>query len=337
MLVGTVDAPLFPEDVPWERAQAALDEAGLGDGLPLVVPTARRLGAMLAGAGDPDRSLGPMPPLFGDLSVGAVAYCCVLAGCVAAERPLVLAAAAATLEPAFNLLGIQTTTGSPTVCVVAHGEMVDALGMNRGTNCLGPGNRANACVGRAVHLVLTAIGGARPGIADPSTMGQPGKYVFCFAEGRHPLLPSLATRRNVPDADAGAVTVIGVSGTLEVLPEHPGDTPEAVLRAARAAMDAATTAGSMSRGEPGSEGFLLLPPELADLIAHRGWDLAAMQDFVRHPPWGSTGGQRPIARSPADLHVLVAGGDGIKMTLLVPWGGGTTSVTRPVAPLRPGP
>ncbi len=57
-----------------------------------------------------------------------------------------------------------------------------AVGANAGANCLGPGNRANACIGRAVALSLVGLGGALPGLVDMATMGQPGKYTLCFAE-----------------------------------------------------------------------------------------------------------------------------------------------------------
>ena len=177
MLVGADDGLIFAADTDWDRAQQALAEAGFGDGLPLVMPTQARMQQMLAGVADPGRSLGAMAPLFGELTIEAIAYCCVLAGCKPVELPVVATAAVATLADEFNLLGIQTTTGTPAVCVVVHGPVIRALDMNSGTNCLGPGNRANACIGRAVHLVLTHIGGARPDIADMATMGQPGKYM----------------------------------------------------------------------------------------------------------------------------------------------------------------
>src|SRR5581483_10709539 len=151
MLVGADEALIFPADADWDRAQQQLADASFGDGLPLVLPTQARLKAMLAGVADPGHSLGAMAPLFGELSIEAIAYCCVLAGCKPAELPVVATAAAATLAEEFNLLGIQTTTGTPTVCVVVHGPAVRELGLNAGTNCLGPGNRANACIGRAVH------------------------------------------------------------------------------------------------------------------------------------------------------------------------------------------
>lgn len=330
--VGDREAPLLDEGGGWDAAQRALLDAGLGDGLPLVVPTATRLARMLAGL-DPALSFGTVPPLLGELTAEAVAYCCVLAGCVPAELPVVLTAAVASLEPEFNLLGIQTTTGTPTVAAVVHGPAARTLGMNAGTNCLGPGNRANACIGRALRLVLTNVGGARPGIGDMATMGQPGKYGFCFAEGAHALLPPLSVRRGLPEGQS-AVTVIGVSGTLEVLPLHGAGTPASVLRPALAAMQGARLAGDGGkRREPGEQ-FLLLPPEMADAVLRHGWDLAAMQDFLwREAPdgGGARGGEAwPIARSPRDIQVILTGGAGVKMTGLMPWGGGTLSVTRPL-------
>lgn len=321
--VGDREAPLFGEGADWDSVQAALLEAQLGDGLPMVVPTEARLARMLAGR-DPALSFGQMPPLFGEITAEAVAWCCVVAGCVPAEFPVVLEAAIATLEPEFNLLGIQTTTGTPTAAVLVHGaRAIAALGMNAGTNCLGPGNRANACIGRALRLVLTNVGGARPGIGSMATMGQPAKYGMAFAEGSHPLAPPLHARRDLDPAE-GAVTVIGLSGTLEVLPEAGAETPEAVLRPALAAMAGAREASSGGRRREPGEQFLLLPPEMADVFVKGGWNLRAAQEFLLR----ESGTAWPIARAPEDIHIVIAGGAGVKMTCLVPWGGGTFCVTR---------
>ena len=320
--VGDRDAPLFASDADWDAAQAALLEAELSDGLPTVVPTPARLAAMLAGR-DTSENFGMMPPLFGEITAGAVAYCCVLAGCRPTEFPVVLEAAIATLEPEFNLLGIQTTTGTPTAAVLVHGPAVAALGMNSGTNCLGPGNRANACIGRAVRMVLTNVGGARPLVGDMATMGQPAKYGMAFAEGSHPLAVPLPTRCGL-DPTHGAVTVIGLSGTIEVLPEAGASTPEAVLRPALAAMQGARIAGAAGRKREPGEQFLLMPPEMADVLAKSGWTLAQAQDFL----WRQSEADWPIARGPADIHMIITGGAGVKMTCLVPWGGGTMCITR---------
>ena len=277
---------------------------------------------MLAGC-DPLLSFGAMPPLFGEITAQAVAWCCVIAGCRPAEFPVVLEAAIATLEPEFNLLGIQTTTGTPTVAALVHGRAIAALGMNAGTNCLGPGNRANACIGRGLRLVLTNVGGARPLVGDMATMGQPAKYGMAFAEGAHSLATPLHTRHGL-DPEEGAVTVIGLSGTLEVLPEAGAATPEAVLRPALAAMQGARRASSGGQHREPGEQFLLMPPEMADVIAKSGWGLDLAQAFLQQ----GSGTEWPIARAPSDIHIIIAGGAGVKMTCLVPWGGGTRSVTR---------
>jgi hypothetical protein len=320
--VGDRDAPLFAPNADWDETQSTLLDLELCDGLPAVVPTETRLAAMLNGR-DPAASFDFMPPLFGEITNEAVAWCCVIAGCRPAEFPVVMAAARASLDPGFNLLGIQTTTGTPTAAVLVHGPVAAQLGMNAGTNCLGPGNRANASIGRAVRLVLTNIGGARPLVGDMATMGQPAKYGMAFAEGTHPLVPPLHTLRGL-DVAASAVTVIGLSGTIEVLPEAGAETPEAVLRPVRAAMIAGRDAGSAGRRRAPGEQFLLFPPEIADVLGKAGWGIEQARAFLwREDP--------SIARTASDVQIILTGGAGVKMTCLIPWGGGTVCVTRPIA------
>jgi hypothetical protein len=315
---GLGEWPLFPEATGWEDAAAVLEDHGLGDGLPMVPPTPRRMNAMLEDAA-PARSFGQMPPLFGELTAAAAAYQCVLAGCSPGALPLVLCAAEACLEPPFNLLGILTTTGAPAVAAIVHGPIARALGMNASTNCLGPGNRANATLGRALALVMTNIAGARPGVGDMATMGQPGKYGFCLPEGDDETLPGLAHRRGLA---GDAVTVLGVSGTAEVLPGENGDAPEDILGPMAAAMASARAVASAGRERALGEQFFLLPPELARQITKRGWDLDRIRDFIF-----ASGGN---ARAPEDIHPIVTGGPGVKMTYLPLWAGGTLSVTKTI-------
>ena len=314
--------PVFPETVAWEEAQAVLVEKGLGDGLPLVPPTEARLAAMLTGVAAPEKSYGQMLPLFGDLTAAAVAYNCVLAGCAPGALAVVLTAAEACLEPHFNLLGVLTTTGTPAVVPIVHGAQAESLGMNAGTILLGPGNGANATLGRAIALVMLNIAGARAGIGDMATMGQPGKYGFCFPEGDDPTFPPLPFRRGF-DETTSAVTVLGVSGTVEVLPSGGGETPEAILAPMAAAMTAVRDVASAGRLRDPGEQFFLLPPELARQIAKKGWDLARMQSYLA----AEVG---DLVRAPEDIHPIITGGAGVKMTLLPLWAGGSLSVTRTI-------
>lgn len=325
--------PLVEESTPWEDVQAALEAEGLGDGLPLVPPTRQRLERMLAGVDAPGGSLGQMPPLFGELTPASVAYNCVLAGAQPAELPVVMAAAQACLEPDFNLLGILTTTGTTAVAVLVHGPIVRRLGMNAATNCLGPGNRANAAIGRALALVLRNIGGARPEIGDMATMGQPGKYTFCFAENDEAILPRFTMRRGL-GADTDAVTVLGVSGTAEVLPSGEGDTPEAILRPIATAMQSAIVVSGAARKPVRGEQVMLMPPEMVRQMTRHGWDLARAQRFLFETREGvgeTLAAALPVAGAPQDIHLIVTGGAGIKMTYLPLWAGGTKVVTRTLA------
>ena len=317
------DWPVLPDTTHWEEAQAQLESAGLSDGLPLVPPTGRRLAAMLAGAGDPATSHGLMPPLFGELTTASVAYCCVIAGCRPAELPVVIAAATACLAPEFNLLGLATTTGSAAVATLVHGPIAATLGMNASVNCLGPGNRANAAIGRAMSLVLRTVGGARAETGDMATVGQPGKYAFCFAESGEGPIPPLHVRRGLRPGSS-AVTMLGVSGTAEVLPVEGRDTPEAILDPIAVAMVAALRVNGAAKQPEPPEQVFILPPELAGQIAARGWDLDRIQRHLIEA--GERQGAR-LAATPDDILPVVTGGPGVKMAHLPLWGGGSRTVT----------
>ena len=331
--------PIFSEATSWEEAQAELAALDLSDGLPMVPPTRRRLDAMLEGVSAPEQMYGHLMPLYGELTPVAVGYQCVLAGCVPAELPVVLTALVGCTDDAFNLLGIATTTGTPAVATLVHGPITGLLGMNAGSNCIGPGNRANACIGRAVSLSLRNIGGARPGVGDMATMGQPGKYGFCFPESCAGILPGFAERRGLEVEDA--VTVLGVSGNAEVLPVRQ-DTVEEMLIGIAAAMWGATAAAGGSRERDPLDQVFLFPSELARGAVDRGWTLPMIQAFLADArplvldgavvSWKGLA-ERGLAEGPESIHPIVTGGPGVKITHLPLWGGGTEPITLPL--LRP--
>ena len=329
--------PIPADDDSWESVGADFEERGLGDGLPVVPPTRRRLGVMLGGVAQPDRSFGLVPPLLGQLTPARVAYCCVLAGCVPAELPVVFTALAACLDPAFNLLGVQTTTGSASVAVVVHGPIAIELGVNSAANCLGQGRRANACIGRAVRLGLILIGGAHPGTGDMATVGQPAKYTFCLAENPDESgYPPFHVRRGLPSSTS-AVTVMAPSGTIEVLPWRNGDRVEDVVEPLAFALHGARHAAIGSIPRDPIEQVFILPPELARFLRQQGCDHRGLADRV-----ASILRDLAVALGPIDLlrfdvakqvgpemvHPIVAGGPGVKMCCVPLWGGGSRLVTR---------
>src|SRR5690606_27253641 len=130
---------------------------------------------------------------------------------------VIAAAVEALAAPELNLIGIATTTGSAATLVVVNGPAARTLGMHAGANALGPVNRANATIGRAVRLVLQNVGGARPGEIDMATLGQPAKYTFCLAENEaESPWPALHVERGFAP-DESVVTVLGTSGIVEVV------------------------------------------------------------------------------------------------------------------------
>jgi hypothetical protein len=314
--------PVVDETAAWEAVQRLLTEAEISDGLPLVPPTQKRLDSMVAGISDRTASYGMMPPMFGDITPEAVAYQCVIAGALPEELPVVLMAAQAILEPDFNLLGIATTTGSASVALCVHGPIARQLGVNALTNCIGPGSRANACIGRALQLCLRNIGGARSETGDMATMGQPGKYTLCFAERNESPFPGLTERLGL-GKDVSAITVMGISGTAEVLPgDGEGATPEAILDPIIAGMRAEIVMSGQSRKSERGEQVFLLPLELAQKIArHDGWDIERIQQYVFDKGEG-------VASAPEAIHPIVTGGAGYKMAYFPIWGGGSQMVMR---------
>jgi hypothetical protein len=318
------DWPLFAPATEHEAAEAALVAAGLDDGLPMVPPTPGRLAAMLAGAAEPGRSLGHLPPLLGEATPARLAYLAVLAGCPPGALSVLVAAAEALQADELNLLGVTTTTGSAALALLVHGPVAGELGLEAGIDCLSATAKANAGLGRALALVVRNIAGARAGVGDMATVGQPAKRGLAFAEAVTAPFASLGRRRGLAAGESG-VTLLALSGTLEVLPEEERAAPEAVLAPmARAMATAVATNGAARRPDPPEQVFLL-PPELAEALARAGWTLEAIGAFLIAE--GARAGSR-IAAVPGDVHPIVTGGAGVKMAYLPPWGGGARMVTR---------
>jgi len=322
----------------WEQTQAGF--AALGDGLPLVPPTPERVACML-GDLDPDKLVATLAPCFGEATWRALAENAVMAGCLPAYLPVIAAAAAAVAEPEFNLLGIQTTTGNAAPMIIVNGPIATAIGMNSGANALGPGNRANATIGRALRLALQNIGGAKPGEMDMATLGQPGKYTFCLAENEaQSPWPALHVERGFTQ-EQSAVTVIGAEGIIEIV-DSVSTEPEHLIRTYANSMlfaGSVGTSGLVGAGEP----LLLMPPDHAELFKRAGWSkpdvkaalhreaalpldrlspaVATRIIEARAASNQDTAAPIRIARDLGDILIVVAGGSGVKAAYIPTWSG----------------
>lgn len=318
------------------QVQEHFFEAGWTDGLPIVPPTPERVFDMLAGAAvaDPDQLLGVVPQRGVSVTVEQAAINAVMAGCRPDYFPIVLAAVSAVLDPAFNPHTASTSTGGAAFCVVVSGALAQEVGMNAGLNALGPGNRANATIGRAVRLVASNVLGAKSGALDGSSIGHPGKYTLCFAEEPPPPWEPLRVALGYDEEDT-TVTVMPTEGPRQVA-NHLNGEAEGVLATLAATM---ANPATFSVGK-GGQGIVVLGWEHRRAVIDAGWSRRRVQEHLAertrvtpeqllaagipletgaaHPQVPGEDGRLPSFRSPDDILVVTAGGPGAGWSAYLP-------------------
>jgi AhpC/TSA family len=296
-------------------------ERGWSDGLPVVPPTPERVEAMLGGAAAAT-SLGLVPPAMGEATLERIAACAVLAGCRPSYFPVVVAAAKAALDPAFNLHGQAVTTQPAGQLLIVNGPVRHHVGLNSGMGVLGPGNRANLTIGRALRLLVTLTGGAMPGALDRATLGHMGKVGFCVAEDEEvsPWEPLHAERGFEPGQSV--VTLVGCDAPLSIS-DHRSLTPEDLGYVLAWAAASTWSTNWWPLTEPS---VFVICPEHAQLFRQAGWTKQRLREFmfdcVRKPAAQLRRGETtpfvhaadpatevPKWASPEAIVLLVAGGE----------------------------
>jgi hypothetical protein len=329
-----------------EDEHEALYDRGWTDGLPVVPPTPERVLRMLRGTTrDPGEVVAVVPPDLVECTVEKVAVNAVMAGCLPEYLPVVLAALEAASAEEFALHGLLATTHFAGPVVIVNGPVTARIGMNSGVNALGQGNRANATIGRALQLVVRNVGGGRPGGVDRATMGNPGKYTFCFAEreDNSPFAP-LAADRGV---SGDAVTVVAGAGVQPVVDQLSRD-PASLARTLAACL----RVNAHPKLPMAWDALLVVSPEHGRVFREAGWDrsrlLAELEGLLTLPADelvrgaggmtegvpGSLAGRTLPKFRPGGLLVAHAGGDaGLFSAIVGGWVGGETGsvpVTREV-------
>ena len=254
----------------WDDPIEACFERGWSDGLPVVPPTDERILRMLSGTSRRrDEIVGCVPPDLAECTVEKVAINAVMAGCKPEYMPVVLAALEAALDPLFVMHGLLCTTYFSGPIIIVNGPITGAINMNWGINALGQGNRANATIGRALQLIIRNVGGGRPGEIDRATLGQPGKYTFCFAEDEtDPSWEPLSVARGIAPGRS-AVTLFqgdGVQGFVD----QRSRTPEELTRSLAMGLAAV----SHPKQAQMANAILVLSPEHYGIFRDAGWDRA---------------------------------------------------------------
>jgi hypothetical protein len=255
---------------------AAIDfcfDQGWTDGLPVVPPEVQRVKATLAADARPASTVIATHPATGlELTLHSAAVNTVMAGCLPEFFPVVVAAFEAMNKPEFNFHGSTASTGGSAPLLVVSGPYADQIGMNADVNLFGPGNRANATIGRAVRLILRNVFQMIPGISDKSTQGNPGKYSFCIAErSRGNPWPLLCEAQGYAKG-VSSVTAYAGGGFCNV-ENHGGNTPEQILLSVA---DAMANYGCITLGQS----VVILAPEHMKIVAEAGWTREQAQAFL---------------------------------------------------------
>lgn len=323
----------------WEEAVELYHRNGWTDGLPIVPPTAARLAAFADAAQRPlSEEIGYYALRDRPVTVEKVAINSIMAGCLPEHLPVVIALVECMLEPAFDIHTASSSTGSLALGFVVNGPIRHTLDMNCHGNVLGPGNRANASIGRALRLiqlnVLGSVGGSgttpadgRP-VLDRSTMGQPAKYVAYHIvenEEAFPELVPLHVMRGFDPLDS-VVSAFAVGAHI-MLSNHAEESPEDWIASVAHYL---VGAGRLAEG---GFGILLVPPEPAAMFVRAGWSKADISRALyergrRSTAWVKENGWKiggrferggavesgdnettlNVAGSAEDIHVVVCGG-----------------------------
>jgi len=253
-----------------------LHARGVTDGLPVVPPTRALVDAMIAASDRrADELIANVAPANGRATIEKIAINAVMAGCRPEYMPVVVAAVKSLCAPAFAYHGPASSTGGSAMALVVNGPIATRLGINSGNNAFGQGHRPNATIGRAVRLIMMNAMNTRPGLLDRATLGNPGKYSFCFAEHEedHPWEP-LHVSRGLRREDS-AVTLIASNSLYQVY-NHLAAEPEPLLYCFADALGNVGTSNLLGFNET----LIVFAGEHAEVLQKAGWSRLDVQRFL---------------------------------------------------------
>ena len=319
-----------------ETAAELYRSRGWLDGLPIVLPTAARVERML-GALAPQRLrvFGHVAPKGAVLTLESLAVNAVMAGCAPAYFPAVVAAARSVLDPRFNLLTTSTTTNAASPLFIACGPIAGQIGIQGGNDLLGSYHRANITIGRAIRLVMIAVGEARPNDGDMATQGHGAKVGVCITESESPWEP-LHVELGC-DASESAIVALSACAQFNILDFGSRNADDLLDTVART-MAVPGLQNAQTSGGP----IILFGIEHARILANAGLSKAdvkrrlfeqaripissfgrdTVEDIikVRRPQWGlaerNPSRMIPVADEIDEITILVGGGEGQHSVLM---------------------
>ena len=289
---------------------------GWGDGLPIIPPTQAAVDEMMKGTDlPPDHVVTKLIPRMGKATIEKIAVNAVMAGALPTHLPVLIAAVEALSDPKTRFDTFEVSTGSWAPLLIINGPVRNDIHINCSSGALSPGNIANAAIGRALGLIVKNIGGARKGIEDMGTLGNPAKYALVIGENEEnsPWEP-LHVEFGYEKRD-NTVTVMFPNRYTQTIP---------------AQTNAEGIATRLSEMAPGALSTMLVIPDHANIFASEGWSKQQVKDAIMERSSGRDN-RRPGRLQNEDFAIVVAGGPGVWMGLLQSAGGfGNAFVTREI-------
>jgi hypothetical protein len=264
---GMTDPPASPRRAfagTLEQVQDYFSMHHWTDGLPIIPPTEERIAEMMKGTSHSrgEAVTTTMWPESLTVTVEKVAINGVMAGCRPEYMPVLLAAVEAFSLESFSSQVMSTNSFS--FMQLVNGPIRKEIGMNPGTYALGPGNRANATIGRFLKLAITNLGEGEVGVNIMGTQGNPSGYSFCFPENEEasPWESYAVSKGHRPDEST--ITIFGGGWS------HTGNYKKGLLDD----MARAAAAWEWPNGV-----VVLLPPTVARTLARQGLQKKDVEEY----------------------------------------------------------
>ena len=305
----------------------------IGDGLPIIPPTERRLEKMFTYCPF-DRELvlaEEIGPSGKNITVRDIALAAIMAGCQPRYMPVLIAAFKAMANPRYNFLQSVTTSHPGGNMVIVSGPLAQELGIHGGPGCLGPGFPANMTIGRAVNLVLINTCRSVPAYSDLACLSSQAEFSYCFAEEPSitPWKTINAERFNDKTTTVYVLKAEPPHDIIDFLSMTAGDLLDGLV-------DCCTTLGSNNCYMPGAL-VIVITRDHAWLLARDGWDKDKIRQHIHtyaynhvpmirnrglvpvRPPEFANRHPMPVTRNPKDVEIIVAGGRGGHSAIILPW------------------
>jgi hypothetical protein len=267
--------------------------------LPIIPPSEEAVAEMMEGTDLPaDHVVAKIIPRLGKATVEKIAVNAVMAGALPTHMPLLIAAVEAVADPKTRFDTFEVSTGSWAPFLLINGPIRKEIHINCSSGALSPGNMANAAIGRALGLIVKNIGGARKGVEDMGTLGNPAKYSLVLGENEEespwqPLHVDFGYKKS-----DNALTVFFPNRYAQTIPSQTN------------AEGIATTLAGMG---PSSLSCLVVIPDHAKIFSSEGWTKRQVKDFIIKN--ANSRDRRGGRLGDEDFIVVVAGGPGVWMGL----------------------